>query len=180
MNLSKLKAFFEHKNNKMKGIVVLGLLGMLLILLSEVIPSFTGKKSEKSQAPAESAVSSVTTYKEQAENALSAIISKIDGVGKCAVMITFETSAENVYAYNSTSEYGEKNEKREYNYVIIEDQNKQEPIVVKEIQPKVKGVIVVCEGGENSKVQAAVIDSVTSAFGIASNKISISKMAIKE
>lgn len=176
MNLVKLKELFQNKNNKMKVIVIIGLAGIMLIMLSEFIPSMAGKsKSEKDTPTADH--TSIRTYKEQTETDLSTIISKIEGAGKCSVMVTFETSAENVYAYNSSTEFGEKNEKREYNYIIIDDNSKEEPIVVKEIQPKVKGVIIVCEGGDNSKVKEAIIDSVTSAFSIASNKISISKMA---
>lgn len=176
MKRINFKELLQDKNNKMKVIVVIGLIGILLIMLSEFLPSGSDKKaSQKSNASAVEQTP-ISTYKEQTEADLEKIISKIEGVGQCAVMVTFETSAENVYAYNSTSEFGEKNEKREYNYIIIEKNNNEEPIVVKEIQPKVKGVIIVCEGSDNSKVKEAVIDSVTSAFSIASNKISISKM----
>lgn len=178
MTFAKMKELFQNKNNKMKVIVVIGLVGILLIMLSEFIPVRSKEEKTKEQnAQNTSQTASIVTYKEKTERDLETIISQIDGAGKCAVMVTFETSAENVYAYNSSTEYGEKNEKREYNYIIIEDEKKQEPIVVKEIQPKVQGVIIVCEGGENSKVKEAVIRSITSAFNIASNKISISKMA---
>lgn len=177
MIITKIKEFFQDKNNKMKVIVVIGLVGILLIMLSEFLPSSSNKEKKEEPSASKSQQTSIVSYKQQTEEDLQSIISKIEGAGQCSVMVTFETSAENVYAYNSSSEFGEKSEKREYNYIIIEDEKNEKPIVVKEIQPKVKGVIIVCEGGDNGKVREAIINSVTSVFGIASNKISINKMA---
>lgn len=174
----KILEFFKDKNNKIKVVVLIGLVGILLIMASEFLPkkSVTEKASDKSPRSS----TSMSTYKEETQKKLEEIISKIDGVGKCSVFVTFENTSESVYAYNSSSETNEKGEKKQYDYVILDGENGDEPMLVKEIEPKVKGVVVVCEGGENSAVRSSIIECVTSAFVISSNRISVNKMAIKE
>lgn len=176
LDLEKIKILIGNKNNKTKLIVIIGLVGILLIMLSEFLPKGSSNNSTDIKVISSNNPASLSNYKETTQKDLESIISKIEGVGRCSVMVTFDTSAESVYAYDSTSEFGDKNEKREYSYIIIKGEKGEEPILVKEIQPKVKGVIVVCEGGESSKVREDIISSISSAFSIASNKISISKM----
>lgn len=172
----KILEFFKDKNNKIKVVVIVGLVGVLLIMVSEFLPKKDTDNSDSAQGASKSSVS-FTSYKEDTQKQLQKIISEIDGVGKCSVYVTFENTSESVYAYNSTSETDEKGEKKEYDYVILNGKNGDEPMLVKEVEPKVKGVVVVCDGGDNLTVRSSIIDSVTSAFVISSNRIAVNKMA---
>ena len=123
----------------------------------------------------------VEEYTKTLEKELSAILSKIDGAGECSVMITMDCGIETIYATQEESSYqnSEKGENRDksVSYVILgTSSNGKEALVIKEIQPKVRGIIIVCEGGGNSKVKMNIINAVSSAFDISSTKISVQKM----
>ena len=45
----------------------------------------------------------------------------------------------------------------------------------KSIEPKVRGVVVVCDGGDNPLVVSRVLDAVTKSLNISSDKVCITK-----
>lgn len=169
----KISAFFKEKNNRIKLITIIGLVGIVLIMLSENIPK---ENKEVSNTGGNSSVS-VDEYKRSVQNELQKIIAQIDGAGKCSVMVTFDNATENVFAYNSTREKDENGEKQSHEYVIVKSNGEETPIVVKEIQPSIRGVIVVCEGGDSIEVKQDIIESISCVFAIPSNRISVNKMS---
>ena len=62
------------------------LLGVILLIVSELIPSGSGK--EKDATPEQTVAESYTQYAEDIEKRLTALISQIDGAGKTKVMVT--------------------------------------------------------------------------------------------
>ena len=91
---------------------------------------------------------SVKTYSTKIENDLQTVISKIEGAGKTEV----ENSVEYVYLDNSTTK-------------------------TKEIEPLIRGVLVVCEGGDDPVVVERVTDAVTKALDISTAKVCITKLS---
>ena len=53
----------------------------------------------------------------------------------------------------------------------------EEPLVLKTKEAKIRGVLVVCEGGENPLVCEKVLEAVCALLDIPSNKVSVAKMA---
>ena len=45
-----------------------------------------------------------------------------------------------------------------------------------ELEPRVKGVVVVCEGGDRPEVVGKVVDAVTVALDISSARVSVSRL----
>ncbi len=176
----KITALFKG-DKKIKLIVLAGILGILFIFLS-------GGKTENVQKKSNETVSSSFSAEElsvQMENKLTALVGGISGVGHCNVMITYENGIEYVYANESKStsdvmdegEGGKKQEKisQENSLVIIDTGNGKEALRVKEIQPKVRGVVVVCDGADNISVRQRVVDAVTTALDISSAKVYVAK-----
>ncbi|MFR2018130.1 MAG: hypothetical protein ACLS27_05805 [Eubacterium sp.] len=93
---TKIKEYFSNftkMKHKEKLLVFACIFGVVLILLSEVVPSgISAKKSESTDYR-----QYITSLEEKTEN----IISSIDGVGKCKVMITLQETDENFYAQNT-------------------------------------------------------------------------------
>ena len=73
-------------------------------------------------------------------------------VGNAKVMITMENSAEQIYT----------------------DDTK-----VKEIEPAVRGVLVICTGANNPEIKETVLESVTKTLNISSDKVCITKLKEK-
>lgn len=94
---------------------------------------------------------SVTTYSTEIESDLQKILSSISGCGETRVLITMENSVEYVYLDDSTTK-------------------------TKEIQPVIRGVLVVCEGGDDPVVTQTVTQAVTRALDISSAKVCVTKL----
>ena len=75
--VAKTAAFLKGKNG-VRCIVVIGVVGILLIFLSEILPS---RKNEEESVAADTAA-----YIRTLEERLTETVSRIDGVGACRVM----------------------------------------------------------------------------------------------
>lgn len=147
---------------------------VLLLLLSK------GEKSEKNNADYTDDYKKLCNYTDRAQGELEEIIGKITGAGNTKVMLTFESSFESVYANNAklledTSKnetLGSKSSEKEI--VLVGDRiNGEAPILLKEICPKVKGVLVVCQGGDNIEVCKQIKNAMSALFGISESKICV-------
>ena len=179
---------FVSKDPKLKLIVVLGLLGMLLILISQ----FTAGGAAPASQPDRAAASfTADQYIEDMENRLKTLISGIEGVGRAEVMLTLESGVEYVYAREekrnsditrdpgSEQQAGRIYEKEniEQRYILIDTEyGRKQALVLTERQPKIQGVIIVCEGADNIRVQDKLVSVVTTALGISSARVCVVKI----
>ncbi len=101
-------------------------------------------------------------------------------------MITFANTTETVYATdfeedNSSvverdSESGERTTtkgNRDEKLVFV---GENEPVVVKELLPKVEGIVIVAQGGENVYIKKQFTDVATSLLDVDAHKVQILKM----
>lgn len=115
-------------------------------------------------------------YTRELEQNLSRVISKIEGAGKTQVFVTLENGFESVYAsdasvYETTSS-GSVDTKSEKQLVLTGTGSVgQSPVVVKKISPKIKGVVIVCDGGGNEYVRQRITELAATAFNIQKSKI---------
>lgn len=181
-----IKEWFK-KDTKTKIIILAGIAGMLLILISSF--DFGAQKEGKNNGEnsTENTNISMEEYREKLEERLSHLISQVDGVGNAEVMLTIESGMENVYIkeekqqvdrveeneqeINNRSEYSNNSE---YNYVFVNGD--KEPLLQTQIVPKVMGVVVVCDGADNILVQESVINVVTTALNISTTKVCVVKI----
>ena len=105
----------------------------------------------------------VDTYTFKLEERLEQTINLIDGVNNASVMITLESGNEYVYASDDT-EVSQK-------HVIVDNGL----VCVKEKLPTIRGVAVVCDGGNNSTIKTKITELVSSVLGIYSNCIYVTE-----
>lgn len=164
-------------DKKMIFMLVVGALGILLIVISEFDNETKVVENEEEKI-------SFYEYEIQVENRLEDIISQIDNVGRVKVMVTLKSTEENRYAFNETdyikTDDGLTDSKSENEYVIIKGEKGDECILLKTDFPEVRGVIVVCDGGDNSSVKNDVTNAVGGLLNINSNNISVLKMKNSE
>lgn len=145
LNLKEITELFKSEK-AVKIILVSGAVIIILIALS----GFNTGESEISTDSDLFSYDSQSEYEALLESRLSEILSHIEGIGNLNVMVTLETSEKNEYLKSGDSP------------VFIET-------------PKIRGVIVVCEGGNNVIVREKVISAVSGVFGINSTHISVIK-----
>ena len=156
-----------------KIVIIIGLIAIAGIFLSD---SFSNKKSE--EKPSASQNVDREEYESKIEKRLEQILSEIEGIGNCKVMVTLESSTQSVYTADRESSVNENKDSSSSSdsskYVILDD-NGQQALLEKEIEPFVRGVIVVCGGADNINVKQSVIDCVSAGLGISSANISVVK-----
>ncbi len=176
-------------DKKVKIIVAIGVLGIILILLSEFL-SPNQNQGEDVQASSTSLSMSNETMQQQVYD----LVISIDGVGRAKVMVTLENSVEYVYAKqektdtdvtrdisDGQSTKASQKEKTEETYIFVDGSGGgKQALLTTEKAPRVKGVVVVCEGGDDKLVQSRIIDAVTTAFDIGANRVCVTKMALEK
>ena len=108
---------------------------------------------------------------------LEQILSQVDGAGKVKVLINYNQSGEKILAYDLESNTNEKESGKENNSKseVVYDGNKM-PVILKEYMPKVEGVIIVAQGGNNENVKKQLIAGTVALLGIDEHKIEVLKM----
>ena len=146
--MDKITSVLKEKLLNEKGIkliVILGIIGILLIMISSFIP----EKKESTEKNSKNLDTS-DIYREETEKKLAEILSSISGVGEVRVMLTVESTEEYVYAeevkQSKTGNVDNKSQQNENKLVLIEQNGQKEALVQQIKKPTVSGVVVVCEG----------------------------------
>lgn len=177
--MKKIKEYIKNLKLDKKTIFVFvaGILGIVIIFLSEMDFN-VNKESEKEDDNIDN------DYCLQLEKKMEDFIENIDGAGKTRVIITLSETTEYIYAKDG-KEVRKNNEKNddetlENEYVIIENNNINSGLLIKTIEPKIRGIAISCEGGDNIKVQQQIYSAVSAVLNINTSRISISKLSSLE
>lgn len=181
---SALMKMLKSGDKKVKIIMLLGILGILLIFLSQV---FSSQKPQEN--PTVEAGETVTTaeYRKTLEEELAAFISQIEGAGETKVMVTLKGTGETVYLKEQKTDVNQQGDTGSENfsehrsvsesYVVTDGKNGRNTVVKSQLEPEIKGVVVVCAGGDSPVVQSRILDAVTTALDLSSVRVHISKLA---
>lgn len=110
-------------------------------------------------------------YADQIEQKIRSLIESMDGISDAKVMVTLESGTETVYAQNDISSSG-GGVTREY--VIVDGGGSEKALTLKEVYPRLRGVAVVCTGGNDPVLVSKIISLISTLFGISSNHVSVS------
>lgn len=175
---SSIKNYLKiiSENRKQIAVAVICLLVLAILCVSG-----NGKKKEKS----ETYYTDASEYTELVEKKLEKLLSEIDGAGEVSVMITLESTGENVYATekgiktkngDSVSESDESDE-----YVTLKKgASNEECVILESLEPKVRGVAVIAQGADNIQVKKAMTETVCAVLDIGSSAVSVEKMKNKK
>ncbi len=153
---------------------------LLVLLLGLLLISFpSGEKVQQTGDFYREIEFDVGEFEREIEKALSSS----NGVGRVKVMLSLDSSVENVYA----KEARQSSKKQESGVVseatsdmkpqiLSEGSGKQSPVVVKELYPAFRGALVICDGADDISTRVGVIESVSALTGLTSDRISVIKM----
>ena len=166
------KLFIKIKSDKKTMMIAaIGIFGMFLILFSSTGENNVDTLKDDS--------STINIYSEsELSSSLEKFLSNIDGAGKSEVMITYESYEETVYVYDKDEKNGKEGEKNiSSEYIIIDIGDKEDGLKSKTVAPVIRGVAVVCQGGNNPVTKELIIRSISALLDISTNKISVAPMA---
>ncbi len=176
--INNLKPLLDRLNLDKKTIIILsvGIVAVVFLFISELDFDKEDKNKDTEISDEE--------YCEYLENKIKNFIEKIDGAGKTEVIITLSETTEYIYATDDRDVKKNNNNSDdstiEKDYVIIENNNNDAGLLIKTIEPKVRGVAVSCEGGDDIKVQQQIYSTIEAILNIKSSNISIAKLSVKE
>ena len=156
------------RDKVMRLLIWIGLAGILLIAVSEI--DVFGNKKEESDT-----VTLTETQVEQAlEKRITALLRQVEGVGTCRVMVTLESGTRTMYAADTVSSTGADGVATySESYLTVDTDTGPVGLLLTRIQPTVKGVAVVCDGGGDAAVQQRVIQVVSTAFHISERRVCV-------
>lgn len=157
--------------------VALLVLGLVLLALSGI--SNVGE-TEKASVESTSTIGT-DDYAESLEERLTSILSSIDGAGRVKVMVTLESGSEDIYLRDydygeNIDPSGKSSRESKDKYVIIDGSNEEKGIVVRVLEPEVRGVAVVCDGAGSQTVCRQIVETVTALLGVTGAQVSVAKM----
>ena len=161
--LGRIKEFF-YKN---RAVALVVLVGVLLMLLP------TGK-SEAQQPQRQETVSEP---RENLETRLEQILSQVSGAGNVRVLLTQERGETSVYQLDRQEVTdGDRREIRQDTITVTGSDRQQEGLLTQVEAPRYRGAVIVCQGGDNPTVRLSVVEAVSGATGLPSNRITVLKM----
>lgn len=147
--------------------------GFLILLLGVVLMMLPTGNPGKQESVATVEGSEPDTL----EDRLAQILSRMDGVGKTEVMLTWEMGEQTLYETREDSSVSDTSEQFSREPVIITDSARQEQGLIQQVVPPVyRGAIVVCQGGGSPAVKLAIVEAVSDVTGLSADKITVLKM----
>ena len=171
---------------------------IILIVTILIINMIWGTSDEKAD---ENTVHNTTTTKlvngeaqensnsDEVENSIKQILSKINGVGKVDVLITYSESSRVVALYNENSKQSQTQEEdtnggtrtieetnNDKEIIFKEENGEKVPVTEKTVMPKMEDALIVAEGANNAEVKTNIIQAVEALTGLSTHKIQVLEM----
>lgn len=146
---------------KYRYVLLVILLGIGLMLLP------TGSKETATES------TMVSTAQRNLQEELGELLAHLEGAGKVRVLLT-EAEGERTY-YQSDED--SRTDSTKTDTVLITGSDRAQTGLVQRIDPpKYQGAVVLCQGADRASVRLAVVEAVSNATGLPSNRISVLKL----
>jgi stage III sporulation protein AG len=148
----------KKKSHVLRGgkklvLILIAVGGVVLLLISGI---FGGEEQSTEE------YTDVGFYTQYLEGRICEIIESIDGVDEAVVFLTLDCSSEYVYRDDGASDF-----------LILSGGDGEEAVRLCEIYPRVRGIAVVCTGGELARIKETVTELLSAALGLPYNKIKV-------
>ena len=176
-----LNKFLQNKKT-VPIIVAIGIIGILIILISDMLPQKNNTVEENMQN-----ISTDSQYLEDLKNDIKTIVLSITGEESVEVVVSLETGIEYVYATEKDTDLGvkenkqsegnynnETSDKTEESYIIINNGTGEQPLIISTINPKIRGISIVCSSGFSQEICDTIKTSISTLCNISEKKISVS------
>lgn len=144
------------------------LIGLCIILLIIILGANYFNKSRKTVVSADA----VTEYVSVMESKLETLLNKVDGAGNVSVAISVESGMETVLAMTTTTKETSAGRETVSTPVLVNGKT----VVLKEVYPKISGVLIVAEGAGKISVYNKIQQAALSLLDVKASQIEILTM----
>ena len=143
-----------EKLRKNLPVIAFAAVGLLLIVIGGTVG--------KAKARTEEAYTDVGYYTSYLEARIAELCRTVDGIDDAAVLLTLDSSTEYVYGTDGGADF-----------IIVSDSDGEHAVKLCEIYPKIRGVAVVCTGGDIPRVRETVVKLLSASLGLPSSRIEV-------
>ena len=167
--MSKINFFLKIKDGLFKDgkkrntIITVCIAVILLIIVLCSVPS--ADKTVLSE-------DKVLNYLSETESKLKSLLNKVNGAGKVDVAISVESGMETVLAMNVTVKETDSGKETVSAPVLVNGKT----VTVKELYPKITGVLIIAEGAKNIAVYNNILQATVSFLSVKPSQIEILAM----
>ncbi|MCM3440960.1 stage III sporulation protein AG [Metabacillus halosaccharovorans] len=198
----------SKKPSKYHYFILVFVLGVAFMLVSNLFTSSPEQSQNSIQTSANTSANeetevfkqtngdktdSISDYEAEYENQLKEVLETISGVGEVHVVVNVDSTSKKIVEKNTvtqsqtTTETDREGGKREVEdsstdeqVVIIQDGEKEAPIVIQTKKPEIRGVLVVAGGADNIHIKKTIVESVTRVLGVPSHRVAVASKKMKE
>ncbi len=179
--ISKLSAKLNIKGlgekiKQPKFLIIIGLVGILIIGLSSLLPKFKQNKLKTGEN------FDCDEYRRLMEDNVRSVVTGITGDKNATVVVTLRNGIRYSYAddtkTDSSTTDGEKavqsSSRNESNHITVRTSSGEEKaLIVTENMPEIRGVAIVCVGGDSEALSSEIKAAVMAALDITEKRIYI-------
>lgn len=183
----KLKETLEKITNKkyINRLLIILIVGIMFLITASLFKKDEKKEEAYKKDNIKKEIKEDTEdYAYALEKKLENILSQIKGAGNVNVMVTLDETTEKIPAINKTENQEKTNEedsqggvrevnREDHTLQVLTKGSDGSVLVLKEVKPKVKGVIVVAEGAYDIEVKERLYEAVKTVLGLSGNKVEV-------
>lgn len=148
---------------------------VILVLAAGIILMILPSRSDQEEISVETTEPS-SLYSDQTDE-LTQILSQIQGAGKVKLLLTMHAGEKILYQTDQDTSTGADTGSVRYETVIVTDGDRaQHGLIQQTLAPEYRGAIVVCQGADDAAVRLAIVEAVSNATGLGTDRISVLKM----
>lgn len=193
----RLKDMLDGKDRKklIENAVIIIIIGIIIIIAASTFLSGNKKNVDTAskavdQKPEAAEVMAQSVNGDKTGEELAVLLSRVQGAGRVEVMITYVSGSENVPAYDTKKSESSTVEKDsdggtrsisqgEFDssvvYQDMQDGGKS-PVILKELRPVVRGVVVVADGAASPEVKERICSAVQVLLDVPMHRIQVLQM----
>lgn len=189
--VEKISSITKLNNKKsLEYLVLITVLGIIILLTANGLWGGEKKETQKVIDVTRQGISHDTDQPNYGlEQRIAKILSEIQGVGRVSVLITYASGPEVVPARDSKYNHSDTNERdsgggersvlqkdQDDKLVLVEEQSGvKKPLILKQLAPRVMGVVVVADGANDITVKTNIVRAVESAAGVPGHRVQVFK-----
>lgn len=177
MKIAEKIGSMKKEKKTVTAVMILGIGGLLLIMLSSVLPE---KGRDKNSEPAavlhQNSETDSDAYCRETEERLEKFLSSVEGAGDVKVYLTIGTDERYVYAKEGKQSRSENKIEEEEKYVIIGGGSEKNALIETIETPEITGAVIACTGCDSPTVRERIYKAVAAALGIPTGKIYVTKL----
>lgn len=111
------------------------------------------------------------------EQELEKILSRLEGAGKVDVLLTEYEGERVLYQSDEDRSINDIDESIRRSTVIVSGESREEQGLIRQINPPIyKGAVILCQGADSASVRLSIVEAVSNATGLSTDRITVLKM----